>query len=98
MKRPQPALRLNLLKRLYWQSPGVVSTQIPQKYCNVTLKELKLPAQHVRSQFDLYDQLEVVQAGSTIILAGVNLHPSRSVTFFDAIALSSALAEGCNVI
>jgi predicted nucleic acid-binding protein len=52
----------------------------------------------VRSQFDLYDQLEVVQAASTIILAGVNLHLSRSVAFFDAIALSSALAEGCNVI
>jgi predicted nucleic acid-binding protein len=51
---------LDLLKRLYEQGPGVVSTQVLQKYCNAALKKLKLPAHYVRSQLDLYEQFEVI--------------------------------------
>ena len=51
---------LDLLKRLYEQGPGVVSTQVLQKYCNAALKKLKLPANYVRSQLDLYEQFEVI--------------------------------------
>ena len=89
---------LDLLQRLYEQGLGVVSTQILQEYCNVALKKLRLPAQHVRSQLDLYEQFEVVQVTPTIIRAGLDLHQTRSVAFFDAIVLASAHAAGCSVI
>ena len=89
---------LDLLKRLYEQGLGVVSTQILQEYCNVALKRLKLPAQYVRSQLDLYEQFEVVQVTPTIIRAGLDLHQTRSVAFFDAIVLASARAAGCSVL
>ena len=89
---------LDLLQRLYEQGLGVVSTQILQEYCNVALKRLKLPAQYVRSQLDLYEQFEVVQVTPAIIRAGLDLHQTRSVAFFDAIVLSSAHAAGCSVI
>lgn len=52
----------------------------------------------MRSQLDLYEQFEVVQVTPAIIRAGIDLHQTRSVSFFDAIALASALASGCNVI
>jgi len=89
---------LALLKGLYEEGLGVLSTQVLQEYCNVALKKLKLPAQYVRSQLDLYEQFEVVQVTPAIIHAGLDLHQTRSVSFFDAIVLASAHASGCNVI
>lgn len=89
---------LALLKSLYEQGLGVLSTQVLQEYCNVALKKLKLPAQYVRSQLDLYEQFEVVQVTPAIIHAGLDIHQTRSVSFFDAIVLASAHASGCNVI
>ena len=89
---------LTLLKGLYEEGLGVLSTQVLQEYCNVALKKLKLPAQYVRAQLDLYEQFEVVQVTPAIIRAGLDLHQTRSASFFDAIVLASAHASGCNVI
>ena len=89
---------LALLKGLYEEGLGVMSTQVLQEYCNVALKKLKLPAQYVRSQLDLYEQFEVVQVTPSIIHAGLDIHQTRSVSFFDAIVLASAHAAGCDVI
>jgi predicted nucleic acid-binding protein len=89
---------LALLKKLYEENLGVLSTQVLQEYCNVALKKLKLPAQHVRAQLDLYEQFEVVQVTPAIIRAGLDLHQTRSVAFYDAIVLASAHAAGCNVL
>lgn len=91
-------IALALLKSLYEGGLGVLSTQVLQEYCNVALTKLKLPAQYVRSQLDLYEQFEVVQVTPPIIRAGLDLHQTRSVSFFDAIVLASASASGCNVI
>lgn len=89
---------LTLLKGLYEEGLGVLSTQVLQEYCNVALKKLKLPAQYVRSQLDLYEQFEVVQVTPAIIHSGLDIHQTRSVSFFDSIVLASAHAAGCNVI
>ena len=89
---------LALLKGLYEEGLGVLSTQVLQEYCNVALNKLKLPAQYVRSQLDLYEQFEVVQVTPAIIHAGLDIHQTRNVSFFDAIVLASAHAAGCDVI
>jgi len=87
---------LSLLKGLFDEGLGVLSTQVLQEYCNVALKKLKLPAAYVRSQLDFYEQFEVVQVTPAIIHAGLDLHQTRSVAFFDAIVLASAHAAGCD--
>jgi predicted nucleic acid-binding protein len=89
---------LALLKRLYEDNEGVLSTQVLQEYCNVAIKKLHLPVPHVRSQLDMYEQFDVVQVTPSIIRAGLDLHQTRSVSFFDALVLASAHAAGCNVI
>ena len=89
---------LALLKGLYEEGLGVLSTQVLQEYCNVALKKLRLSAQHVRAQLDLYEQFDVVLVTPAIIRDGLDLHQTRSVAFFDAIVLASAHASGCNVI
>ena len=96
---PQKQLAaLALLKNLYEENTGVLSTQVLQEYCNVALKKMKLPAQYVRTQLDLIEQFEVVQVTPAIIRAGLDLHQTRSVSFFDAIVLASAHASGCTVL
>ncbi len=89
---------LDLLKRLYEEALGVLSTQVLQEYCNVALKKLRLPAQHVRAQLDLYQQFEVIQVTPAIIQAGLDLHQTRSVAFYDAIIVASAQIAGCTVL
>jgi predicted nucleic acid-binding protein len=80
---------LALLRSLYDANLGVLSTQVLQEYCNVALKKLKLPAQHVRAQLDLYEQFEVVQVTPQIIRAGLDLHQTRNMAFFDAVTTTS---------
>ncbi len=70
-----------MLKRLYEANEGALSTQVLQEYCNVALKKLKLPAFHIRSQLDLYEQFEVVQVTPAIIRAGLDLQQIRSISF-----------------
>lgn len=89
---------LLLLKRLYENNEGVLSTQVLQEYCNVALKKLKLSAQHIRAQLDLYEQFEVVQVTPAVIRAGLDLHQTRSVAFSDALIIASAHIAGCNVL
>ena len=89
---------LLLLKRLYENNEGVLSTQVLQEYCHVALKKLKLPAQHIRAQLDLYEQFEVVQVTPAVIRAGLDLHQTRSVAFYDALIVASASIAGCSVL
>lgn len=89
---------LAVLKQLYEGAEGVLSTQVLQEYCNVALKKLRLPVQHVRAQLDLYEQFEVIQVTPAIIRAGLDLHQIRSVSFYDALILASAQTAGCSVL
>ena len=91
-------IALDLLKQLFETTSGVLSTQVLQEYCNVAIKKLKLPAAHIRAQLDLYEQFEVVQVTPAIIRAGLDLHQTRSVSFYDAIVLASAQTAGCSVL
>ena len=89
---------LALLKQLYESTDGVVSTQVLQEYCNVALKKLRLSAQHIRAQLDLYEQFEVVHVTPTVIRSGLDLYQTRSLAFYDALIIASAQLAGCNVI
>ena len=89
---------LAVLKQLYEGAEGVLSTQVLQEYCNVALKKLRLPVQLVRAHLDLYEQFEVIQVTPAIIRAGLDLHQTRSVSFYDALILASAQTAGCSVL
>lgn len=89
---------LDLLRRLYEQASGVLSTQVLQEYCNVALKKLRMPAQQLRARLDLYEQFEIVQVTPVIVRAGLDLHQTRSLGFYDALIVASAQTAGCNVL
>lgn len=87
-----------LLKQLYEETSGVLSTQVLQEYCNVALKKLRLTPQYIRSQLDFYEQFEVIQVTPAIIRTGMDLHQTRSIAFYDAIVIASASTAGCSVL
>jgi len=89
---------LRLLKRLFENTEGVLSTQVLQEYCNVALKKLRLPASYIHSQLDFYEQFEVVQITPTIIRAGLDLHQTRSIAFYDSLIVASAQISGCETL
>jgi len=89
---------LDLLKRLFQTSNGVLSTQVLQEYCNVAVKKLKLPTQYIRAQLAMYEQFEIVQVTPSIIHDGLDLHQTRSLSFYDAVVVASAQAAGCSVL
>lgn len=89
---------LALLKQLYEEACGVLSTQVLQEYCNVALKKLKLSPQYIRTQLDLYEQFEVIQVTPSIIRAGLDLHQTRCISFYDAIVLATAQTAGCSLL
>lgn len=89
---------LALLKRLYDSGAGVLSTQVLQEYCNVAIKKLRLPADHIRAQLDFFEQFEVVPLSPAIVRAGLDLHQARSLAFYDALILACADASACSVL
>ncbi len=91
-------IALELLKQHFLETSGVISTQVLQEYCNVAVKKLKLPIQHVRAQLDMYEQFEVIQVTPVIIRCGLDLHQTRNVSFYDALILASAQTAGCAVL
>jgi len=89
---------LILLKRLFENTEGALSTQVLQEYCNVALKKLRLPTSYIRSQLDFYEQFEVIQITPQVIRAGLDLHQTRSVAFYDALIVASAQLAGCETL
>jgi predicted nucleic acid-binding protein len=88
-------LALALLKELFDNTCGVLSTQVLKEYCNVAIKKLRLPPEHIRAQLDLYCQFEVVQVTPALIRAGLDLHQTRKLAFYDAVIVAGAQAAGC---
>lgn len=89
---------LAVLKELFENTCGVLSTQVLKEYCNVAIKKLKLPPEYIREQLDLYEQFEVVQVTPALIRMGLDLHQTRKLAFYDALIVASAQAAGCSTL
>ena len=86
---------LTLLRHLKLSGQGVISTQVLQEFANVALRKMGLDANHVRKQLGAHQQFEVVQVTPTIINAAVDLHQTRSLSFYDALIVQAAITSGC---
>jgi predicted nucleic acid-binding protein len=91
-------IALTLLNQLRLNQKGVLSTQVLTEYCNVALNKLKLPHADIREQMQFWQQYEVVQVTPDIIHAGLDLHQTRNLGFFDALIVAAAKTSGCTVL
>ena len=91
-------IALAVLKQLRINQTGVLSTQVLTEYCNVALNKLKITHTDTRLQMQFWQQYEVVQVTTDIISAGLDIHQTRSIGFFDALIISAAKTSGCTVL
>ncbi len=77
---------------------GVISTQVLNEYANVALRKLQTPHPRVREQLRFYQQFEIVMVTPEITSSAVDLHQTRSVSFYDALIISSAQIAGCKLL
>ena len=89
---------LTLLRHLKLDGNGVISTQVLQEFANVALRKMGLDANHVRAQLRAHQQFEVVQVTPIIINAAVDLHQTRSLSFYDALIVQAAITSGCDTL
>jgi predicted nucleic acid-binding protein len=90
---------LALLKQLRDAGTGVISTQVLNEYCNVALNKLKLPHANVRARLRFWQQqFEVCLVTPEIIAQAVDLHQTRSISYYDALIVASAQIAGCSVL
>ena len=97
----QPAKQhtaLTLLKQLRINYTGVLSTQVLNEYCNVALNKLRLPHADIRQQLHFWQQFEIVQVTPSIIEAALDLHQTRSLSYYDALVVAAAQTSGCTVL
>lgn len=87
---------LTLLSRLKLGAHGVISTQVLQEFANVALRKMKLDAHHVRAQLAAHEQFEVVQITPRLIRGALDLHQTRSLSFYDALIVHAASVAGCD--
>lgn len=91
-------IALALLRRLKLDEQGVLSTQVLQEYCNVGLRKLRLSVDHLRHQLRSHEQFEVVQVTPAIIQLALDLHQTRSLSFYAATILQAAITSGCDTL
>jgi predicted nucleic acid-binding protein len=89
---------LALLRHLKLSDSGIISTQVLQEYANVALRKMQLDANHVRKQLSAHQQFEVVQVTPAIIHGALDLHQTRSLSFYDALIVQAAGVSGCDTL
>lgn len=88
-----------LLRQLGDARSGVISTQVLNEYCNVALNKLKLPHDILRARLTFWKkQFQVSLVTPEIVMQAVDLHQTRSVSYYDALIVTSAQAANCAVL
>jgi predicted nucleic acid-binding protein len=77
---------------------GVVSLQVLQEYFVTVTRKLHLDAAVARRKVELLAELDVATPDLADVLAAIDLHRLRGVSFWDALILQTAKQSGCAVL
>jgi predicted nucleic acid-binding protein len=89
---------VKLLKTLYLQGNAVISTQVLSEFSNAALKKLKLSANTVRQRVAAYSRFETINVTPPIINAALDLYQTRSLSYYDALIVATAITAGCTTL
>jgi predicted nucleic acid-binding protein len=77
---------------------GVVSLQILQEYFVTVTRKLRVEAAIARRKVELLGEFDLVAPGLADILAAIDLHRLRAISFWDALVVRSAKEAGCAIL
>ena len=84
-----------VLKDVMAAGSGVVSTQVLQEFFVVTTRKLGVAADLAQRKVELLMRMDVVLIRPELILAAIDLHRLRGLSFWDALVVKAASASGC---
>ncbi len=91
-------LALSLVERCRVDQSGVLSTQILQEYFVSATRKLSVPVEIARRKLQLFSRFSVVKIDVPDLLAAVDLHRLRSISFWDALIVRAAQESGCALL
>lgn len=74
------------------------SLQVLQEYFNAATRKLGLPAGEARSKIEQLATNDVVRLRAPDILAAIDLHQERQISFWDALIVRAAQVSGAKVL
>jgi predicted nucleic acid-binding protein len=80
------------------QRSAVVSLQVLGEYFSAVIRKLKLDPGVARSQVEFYSRFHVVEPTITDILAAIDLHRLRGVSYWESLIVHCARQAGCTVL
>ena len=89
---------LQLVEEARRQGGGVVSTQVLQEYFVAATRKLGVEHHVARRKTELFARFDVVLVDLEHILAAVDLHRARKLSYWDALIVQAAMDAGCGVL
>jgi predicted nucleic acid-binding protein len=88
------------LRKLILERSIVISTQVLQEFYVAATRKLKqpLPPERAAAVIDYLVRLPVSQVGASTVQRAITLHRDRSLSFWDALIVQSAIEAGADVI
>lgn len=77
---------------------GVVSLQVLQEYFVTATRKLGVDAAIARRKVELLAEFDVAKPDVSDILAAIDLHRLRPISFWDALIVRSAKQAGCSIL
>jgi predicted nucleic acid-binding protein len=89
---------LDLLAEQRRARTGVVSLQVLQEYFVAATRKLAVDAAVARRKVELFANYHLVVLDVEDVLAAIDLHRLRQISFWDALVVRAAKEGGCSVL
>jgi predicted nucleic acid-binding protein len=91
-------LALDILNQHKKANSGVLSLQILQEYFFTVTRKYGVDPADARRKIELFAAFDVVEPALGDILAAIDLHRLRKLSYWDALVVHSAKQAGCPVV
>jgi predicted nucleic acid-binding protein len=91
-------LALDILNQHKKANSGVLSLQILQEYFVTVTRKYGVDPADARRKIELFAAFDVVEPALGDILAAIDLHRLRKLSYWDALVVHSAKQAGCPVV
>lgn len=89
---------VELLQRLWRERTGCVSLPVLQELYVATTRKLSLPSGDAQAQVERFGKWRVHRPALEDVLASIESHRRKRISFWDALILRSAAQLGCSVL
>ncbi len=89
---------IELVQRLWFEHTGCVSLQVLEEFYVTTTRKLSMPPADAQAQVKRLGKWRVHRPALEDVLASIEAHRRKRISFWDALILRSAAQLGCSVL